>query len=85
MEMHQIAKLIQEKYRFTHKPTDDEITKILRLVKFELLINETISEKALEKIILDVLQGKERAIFESAEMSSSSSILQQIIIAAKKR
>jgi hypothetical protein len=80
----EIAKLIKNKYRFVKQPLEHEISSILIKVKIDLSTYGTISEDKLRRIIFEVLKGKEVFIFDSAEMSSSVSILQQIIIAARK-
>ncbi|WP_368147411.1 hypothetical protein [Aeromonas sp. s7(2024)] len=85
MTNQEIAKLIQRKYLYTKPLTEQETLTILIKVNAKVTISGTISEKELDLIVSEVLHGKEQFIFESVEMSSSTSILQQIIIAAKKQ
>lgn len=85
MTNQEIAKLIQRKYLYTKPLTEQETLTILIKVNAKVTISGTISEKELDLIVSEVLHGKEQLIFESVEMSSSTSILQQIIIAAKKQ
>lgn len=85
MTNQEIAKLIQGKYLYTKPLTEQETLTILIKVNAKVTISGTISEKELDLIVSEVLHGKEQFIFESVEMSSSTSILQQIIIAAKKQ
>lgn len=81
----EIAKLIQNKYRFVKQPSESEVSSILRKVKIVLSVYGSVSEEKLGRIVFEVLKGKDVFILDSAEMSSSVSILQQIIIAARKQ
>ena len=80
----EIAKLIQEHFRYTDTPTETEVEDILDAVKAALLKKE-ITDKDLFTIINNIVSKKRIYMADSVDMSLAISILQQIIDAANKK
>ncbi|AXX84608.1 hypothetical protein [Aliarcobacter skirrowii] len=72
MKNSKIAELIQKKYEFLNKPTESEVKKILSK------INNSTSEEEFDQIVSDIISDTTCYCNESADMSDTINILDQI-------
>lgn len=72
MEIKKIAQLIQSEFCFINEPTEEEIKKILSKIS-----NDT-TEQEFKSIVIENLSDTLSYANESADMSNTVSILQQL-------
>ncbi len=72
MKIDEIAELIQRKYNFIHKPTDNELKQILSR------INKFTTEEEFNELIDKYISNTLCYSYESTDMSNTISLLDQI-------
>lgn len=84
-DLRSLAEVIQTRYRYAKKPSDEEVKEILRQVASRKKSGKTIGETELHEIINDCLRNKRVITLDSVDMSPTVSILRQIMVAAEQQ
>lgn len=84
MKLYTVASTIKAHYKFIKEPSLEEVESILDAVSKQNSI-KAITDSDLDKIIEIHVKDRRIVVNASVDMSGSSSILQQILNAAKNR
>lgn len=85
MTNEQLAVLIKNEFKYLSPITASEVAEILKRTKAALAKNNgKLSDAEVEKIVHEVLRGKTILSLSSIDMSDSSSLMKQIVDAAKR-
>lgn len=80
-----LAEMIQARYRYAKRPSDEEVKQILAELHRFKLAGKPIGEDALHEVIRDHLKDKRVVVLGSLDMSPTVSILRQMMVAVQQQ